>query len=157
MARSSGRLRLKRGSTVGVLERSSRTRVVARNGTVNEPSIFMDHFLVQGIATMEGVVKLVCQRWVRPAGQAASGTGQPNEVVLEEPNELVILVAQQVKQVALVLRSQLKMFFVSEEVGLSVQVWIGMSIKQVFPLRGREGIKAWGIYIIKNNSNDSEL
>jgi len=78
MARSGGRLRLKRGSTVGVLERSSRTRVVARNGAVVEPSIFMNHFLVQNIATVEGVVKLVCQRWVRPAGQSASGTGQPN-------------------------------------------------------------------------------
>jgi len=62
MARSGGRLRRERGSTVGVLERSSRTRVVARNGTVHEPSIFMDHFLVQGIATVEGVVKLVSQR-----------------------------------------------------------------------------------------------
>jgi len=75
MARSGGRLRLKRGSTVGLLERSSRTRVVVRNGAVNEPSIFMDHFLVQGIASVAGVVKLVCQQRVRPAGQAASGTG----------------------------------------------------------------------------------
>jgi len=32
-----------------------------------------------------------------------------------------------------------------------------MFIKQVFPLRGLEGIEAWGIYIIMNNSNDSEL
>jgi len=75
MARSGGRLRLKRGSTVGLLERSSRTRVVVRNGAVNEPSIFMDHFLVRGIASVAGVVKLVCQQRVRPAGQAASGTG----------------------------------------------------------------------------------
>ena len=105
MARSGGRLRLKRGSTVGVLESSSRTRVVVRNGAVKEPRNFRDHFPVKGIATVEGVVKLVCQRWVRPAGQAASGTGQPNKVVLEEPNELVILVAKQVKQVALVLPS----------------------------------------------------
>jgi len=117
MARSGGRLRLKLGSTVGVLERSSRTRVVVRNGAVSEPSIFMGHFLVQGIATVEGVVKLVCQRWVRPAGQAASGTGQPNEVELEEPNELVILVAQQVKQVALVLPSQSKMFLFQKKSG----------------------------------------
>ena len=93
MARSCCRLRLKRGSTVGVLERFSRTRVVVRNGAVNEPSIFMDHFLVRGIATVEVVVQRVCQLWVRPADQAASCMGQPNKVVLEEPNELVILVA----------------------------------------------------------------
>ena len=59
MARSGCRLRLKRGSTVGVLECFSRTRVVVRNGAVNEPSIFMDHFLVQGFATVEGVVMRV--------------------------------------------------------------------------------------------------
>ena len=53
----------------------------------------MDHFLVRGIATVEGVIQRVCQLWVRLADQAASCVGQPNEVVLEEPNELVILVS----------------------------------------------------------------
>jgi len=117
MTRFGGRLRLKRGSTVGVLERSSRTRVVVRNGAVVEPSIFMNHFLVQNIATVESVVKLFCQRWVRHAGQSASGTGKPNEVVLEEPNELVLLVAQHVKQVALVLPSQSKFFLFQKKSG----------------------------------------
>jgi len=53
MARSGCRLRLKRGSTVGALERSSRARVVVRDGAGNEPSIFMDHFLVHSIASVE--------------------------------------------------------------------------------------------------------
>jgi len=43
--------------------------------------------------------------------------GQPNEVVLEEPNELVVLVAQHVKQVALVLPSQSKMFLFQKKSG----------------------------------------
>jgi len=56
---------------------------------------------------------------VRPVGQAASGTIQANKSVLEERNELVIFVAHQFKQVALVLLSQSKMFLFQRKSGIS--------------------------------------